>query len=202
MTWLLVTSRSANRPHHWSAVSLRQTEVRSSCCRKDGTSENSNKSSLVLLRQMHCTIPYKAMCCVCKYWFLQPLYSELWGSWVKRLSLETCLANCYTADCLGLQPYGAQRKNNEQLRSVADCSTFYTRRCGFIQAGPVDRRLQAVQALGVPGGWGSRISRQSAHEGGKVVSPTHRPCVTPGRIFGTHLLEDESTRGPQCDRKN
>jgi hypothetical protein len=31
------------------------------------------------------------------------------------------------------------------------------------------------------------MSRQSAHEGGKVVSPTHRPPLPPGNISGTHL---------------
>jgi hypothetical protein len=38
------------------------------------------------------------------------------------------------------------------------------------------------QAVRVPGGWGSQILRQSAHEGGKVVSPMHRPPY-PQEIF-------------------
>jgi hypothetical protein len=42
------------------------------------------------------------------------------------------------------------------------------------------------QALRVPGGWGSQILRQSAHESGNV-SPTHRLPLTPGNIPSTHF---------------
>jgi hypothetical protein len=43
--------------------------------------------------------------------------------------------------------------------------------------------LRPGQALRVPGEWGSQISKQSAHERGKVVSPTHRPPLPPQEVL-------------------
>ena len=59
------------------------------------------------------------------------------------------------------------------------------------------------QDLSVPRGWGSQISRQSAHEGSKVVSPTYRPPLPPRKYcWYSFLLEAESTPEPQCGRKD
>jgi len=51
-------------------------------------------------------------------------------------------------------------------------------------------------ALRVPGGWGSQIAGQLAHEGGNV-SPTHsRPLPRRKYYWYSFLLEAESTPGP------
>jgi hypothetical protein len=60
----------------------------------------------------------------------------------------------------------------------------------------------------IPGGWGSQILRHSANESGKVVSPMHRPPLTPENISGTLFckrlsqLQGHSAAGRIMSMKN
>ena len=54
-----------------------------------------------------------------------------------------------------------------------------------------------LQSLRFPEGCGSQILRQLTHEGGKAVSPTHRPPLPPRKYsWYSFLLEAESIPGP------
>ena len=62
---------------------------------------------------------------------------------------------------------------------------------------------KAIPLQAWTGPWSSQISRPSSHEGGKVVSPTHRPPLTPKKYsWYSFLLEAESTPGTQWGRKD
>jgi len=59
------------------------------------------------------------------------------------------------------------------------------------------KQTHYVPTLRAPGVWGSQILRKSAHEGGKVVSPTHRPPLPPRKYsWYSFLIEAESNPGP------
>jgi hypothetical protein len=85
----------------------------------------------------------------------------------------------------------AQRLEKFETTFVGSTEQMYCSKLCFTKVTGLDRSLglQEVQTR--------RISRQSAHAGGKVVSPTHRPPLPPRKFsWYSFLLDAESTPGP------
>jgi len=99
------------------------------------------------------------------------------------MSTSNCLITCSSCP-------------ENKMRGVKSCDMMYNHNFNMTEYNYKSVPLQAWS-----GPEGSRKLRfpdfvTTAQDGGKVVSPTHQPPLSPGNTPGTHLLEAELTPGP------
>jgi len=108
----------------------------------------------------------------------------VWKTWW-QLESRRCWNRARSLTCFTLFFLPGRAKDLSTPRCICVCVCIYI--YIYREREIKQSHYRPGEALRIPGDSGSQITRQSAHEGGKVVSLTHRPLLPSGVTSGTHF---------------